>query len=143
MNKLAEVLIDGGHSLVVETAAGKVRMYDGRGVEDLYRLYTSECVLLRNARVADKVIGAGAAALMIAGGIKEFYAHVISRQALGLFNRYGVNGSYGTLADKIINRSGTGQCPLESLVSHLSDVKAMLPLIHDFVSKNFLIESQG
>lgn len=135
MRKLTDVLIDGRHSLVVETAWGELRVYDGRGVEDVYGLYVSDCVPLKNARVADKVVGAGAAALMIAGGVKEYYAHVISRQALDLFKRYGVSGSYGTLADRIINRSGTGQCPLESLVSHLTDVESMLPLIDGFVSK--------
>lgn len=136
MNRLIELLISGHHSLVVETASGETHVYDGRGVGDLYRLYSCNRQLLAGARVADKVIGAGAAALLIEGGIKEYYAGVISRKALSLFDRYGIRGSHNTLADMIINRAGTGQCPLESLVSHLPDTASMLPLIHNFV-KNF------
>ncbi len=135
MKSLIETLINGKHSLVVETMTGEIFMFDGRGVEDLYRLYVDSARVLKNARVADKVIGMGAAALMIEGGIKEYHAQVISHQALDLFNRYGINGTHDVLAEQIINRAGTGRCPLETLVCHLTDTTLMLPIIRQFVDK--------
>ncbi len=135
MKSLIETLVNGKHSLVIESMTGEIFMFDGRGVKDLYRLYVDSARVLRNARVADKVIGMGAAALMIEGGIKEYHAQVISRQALELFNRYGIDGTHDVLTEQIINRAGTGRCPLETLVCHLNDTTLMLPLIHKFVSK--------
>ncbi len=136
MKSLIETLVNGKHSLVIESMTGEIFMFDGRGVKDLYRLYVDSARVLKNARVADKVIGMGAAALMIEGGIKEYHAQVVSRQALELFNRYGIDGTHDVLTEQIINRAGTGRCPLETLVCHLSDTTAMLPLIHQFGDKN-------
>lgn len=136
MKKLADLLADGNHSLVVETAMGEVLSFDGRGVSDLYRLYVSPRHELLGARVVDKVIGAGAAALMIEGGVSAFHAGVISRKALELLSRYGIVGTYDVLAEQIINRAGMGRCPLEKTVAHLNETTTMLPLIHKFVSEN-------
>ena len=56
-----------------------------RGVKDLHRLLRDEQQPLKGALIADKVVGKGAAALMIAGGAKWIYAKVISEAALSLF----------------------------------------------------------
>ena len=47
----------------------EVRIFRERGVKDLYRLLREEPQLLDGAFVADKVVGKGAAALMILGAI--------------------------------------------------------------------------
>ena len=57
------------------------RIFRERGVKDLYRLLEEEPELLAGAFVADKVVGKGAAALMILGGGGELHADVISRPA--------------------------------------------------------------
>ena len=60
----------------------EVRIFRERGVKDLYRLLREEPQLLDGAFVADKVVGKGAAALMILGGVEELFADVVSRAAL-------------------------------------------------------------
>ena len=57
----------------------EVRIFRERGVKDLYRLLREEPQLLDGAFVADKVVGKGAAALMILGGVEELFADVVSR----------------------------------------------------------------
>ena len=68
MRRLTEILHGGGWSLVVDN--GAIRTFSGRGVSDLYGLLTREPETLRGASVADKVVGKGAAALMVLGGVK-------------------------------------------------------------------------
>ena len=63
----------------------QTRTFNERGVKDLYRLLTEEPELLRGAFVADKVVGKGAAALMILGSVEEVYTDVASTAALELF----------------------------------------------------------
>ena len=67
----------------------EVRIFRERGVKDLYRLLREEPQLLDGAFVADKVVGKGAAALMILGGVEELFADVVSRAALDLFAAAG------------------------------------------------------
>ena len=81
MNQLVQQLRTGRHTLVVVADGGSVRTFDGRGVADLYRLWSEQPAVLRGASVADKVVGKGAAALMIAGSVREVYAEVVSEAA--------------------------------------------------------------
>lgn len=76
MEELINLLHSGGYSCVI--ANGEVhRTFTQRGVADLYDLLTQEPDFLRGASIADKVVGKGAAALMILGGIKELYTDIM------------------------------------------------------------------
>lgn len=112
METLVDTLHNGNHSLVV-CIGNTICVYDGRGVSDLYRLLHETPAILNNAKVADKVVGKGAAALMILANVIEVYADVISKQALELLQRCNVKATYSALVPYIINRAGTGMCPLE------------------------------
>lgn len=113
----------------------RMEQFHERGVKDLHRLLHSDRALLDGAFIADKVVGKGAAALMIAGGVRGVYADVMSRAALALFERAGVESRCGTLVDNIINRSGTGICPVEQLCRECLTADECLPLIDDFVER--------
>ncbi len=112
MKDLIKILQDGGHSLVV--AKGDVCTFDGRGVSDLFRLLEENSVLLYEASVADKVVGKAAASLMALAKVKDVYAAVISQPALDLLRNNEIHVIYEKVVPHIINRAGTGLCPLES-----------------------------
>ena len=89
----------------------EVRIFRERGVKDLYRLLREEPQLLDRAFVADKVVGKGAAALMILGGVEELFADVVSRAALDLLTAAGKAVAYTVAVPHIVNRAGDGICP--------------------------------
>ena len=91
-----------------------------RGVKPLVLWYESGTDM-KNASAADKVVGRGAAFLYLLLGIGELYAQVISKPALELLSKNGVDVSYGILADNIINRQGNGICPFEAAVLDITD----------------------
>lgn len=132
MNLLVNSLREGKHSLVLANNR-HFMTFDSRGVKDLFNLLTHSPELLRGARVADKVVGKGAAALMILGGVGEVYALTISKPALNLFRKYNTAVTYETLADHIINRDGTDICPVEKLCADCQTPEQMLPLIKSFL----------
>jgi iron complex outermembrane receptor protein len=111
-NDLIELLHSGTHSLVV--ANGDIRIFDGHGVSDLYRLLKEDSDFLKGASIVDKIVGKAAAALMILAEIKEVHADVISQLALDLFAGSGISVSYVTVVPHIINKKQTGWCPLET-----------------------------
>ena len=109
------------------------RIFRERGVKDLYRLLEEEPELLDGAFVADKVVGKGAAALMILGGVGELHADVISRPARLLLAASPVHVSYTLEVPYIVNRTRTGQCPVETLCRDCATAAEALPLIRNFI----------
>ena len=128
------VLHSSGCSLVVVDRHGDVHTYSSRGVADLYRLITSGSDVLEDADLADKVVGKGAAALMVLGRIHHLYADVVSRPALEMLREATIEVEYSTLVDGIINRAGTGPCPVETLCLPLSRPEDCLRAISTFLS---------
>lgn len=112
-----------------------VRSFHQRGVSDLWRLLHEEPELLRGAFVADKVVGKGAAALMAAGGVRGLYARTVSRPALDLLAAVGIPVEYETVAEHIINRAGTGICPVEQLCADARTPEECLPRIGEFIRR--------
>lgn len=140
MEDLIKLLYSGHHSLVV--AKEEVRTFDGRGISDLYALLTNEPGFLQGASVADKVVGKGAAALMVLGGVQEVYAGVISMPALDLLHKSGIAVRFGQEVPNIINRAGDGICPVEQLCRDCATAAACLPLIKEFITKKQTIHNE-
>lgn len=132
MQELINILRTGHHSLVIANKG--IYTYDGRGVSDLYRLYTNEPHVLHNASLADKVVGKGAAAIMVTGGVKSVFAEVISEPALALLEQAGVNVSYVNVVPFIINRNGNGRCPVEILCEGSLTAADCMPKIAAFLN---------
>lgn len=77
---------------------------------------------LRGYSTADKIVGKAAAVLFIKAGIKEAFAEVISKSAEEILSLHGVPFSFAKETERIINREGTGLCPMETAVSEINDI---------------------
>lgn len=134
MEELIDILHSGGYSCVIANG-DKIRTFTQRGVADLYDLLTQEPEFLEGASIADKVVGKGAAALMILGGIKELHTDIISTKALNLLKESDVTVGFKQEVPFIWNRDHTGYCPVETMCSEVKSVEEMLPLISGFLEK--------
>ena len=133
MNELIDILHRGAYSCVIRKG-DDTRTFHQRGVADLWQLCQGEEHFLRGAHIADKVIGKGAAALMIHGGACEVYADVISYPALALLQEHGIEVSYREMTDRIVNRRGDGLCPVETLCVDLTTIDDMVEAIRNFIN---------
>lgn len=84
---------------------------------------------------ADRKVGKAAALIYAHVGICTLYAEVLSKAALSVLDRYGIQYTYGTLADYIINRSGDGLCPMEQTVRNIDDPNEALISLRETVNK--------
>ncbi len=134
LRRLTEILHREGCSCVVAKGE-RVNLYRQRGVKDLLHLLKTSPETLNGAMIADKVIGKGAAALMILGGVAEVYGDVVSEPAANLLSAAGVPLTYGKLTPNIINRAGMGICPVESLCMKCNTAEECLPLIERFIEQ--------
>lgn len=132
MQTLTELLHEKNCSCVVGN--GEIRIFSHPGVIDLYDLLCNDRHFLIGAAVADRVVGKAAAALMIVGGVRRVHAGVISRQAFGLLENYGVEVGYGEMAEFILNSDRTDACPLDKLCSDGNDPVKILGIIDGFIT---------
>lgn len=133
--RAVDLLVANGCSCVI--CNGKeTSSFFRKGVADLLFVLENNPEMLDGAFIADRVVGKAAAALMITGGVKRVYALTISRPALELFGKYGMDVSFGVLTEHVINRKGTDWCPLEKLYSGNDDAAGCVLLIKDFFNAN-------
>lgn len=97
--------------------------------------WLNEGVDIQGFSAADKIVGKAAAMLFILGKIREIYAPVMSESALHLFNKNGIYASCNSLVPMIINRAGTGQCPMESAVAEVDDPAEALQVLNRTLTK--------
>lgn len=140
LEELKQTLSQGNHALAIFDQDEQLHTYDNKGVRDLYTLLTTEPQVLKGAMVADKVVGKGAAALMIVGGIAELHTHIISEPAIKLLELSGIRYSFDEKVDHIENRDKTGWCPVETLCKDMPTAGQCVPLIANFI-ENMKIKS--
>lgn len=133
MQELIEILKREGCSCVVANKA-TVRIFHKKGVKDIFELLENDPAFLKDSMIADKVVGKGAAALMAAGGVREVFAAVISTPALKMLESAGIPTSFVEEVANIINRQGTGICPVEALCLECVTPDECVPRIAKFLN---------
>lgn len=132
--RLVDLLFAENASCVIRSG-DDIRIFRDRGVKDLFRLLEEEPSFLNGAFVADKVVGKGAAALMILGGVSEVFADVVSSPARDLFESAGIQVGFTLEVPYIFNRIRNGWCPVETLCRNCETAEECLPLIRNFIEK--------
>lgn len=105
-----------------------------RGIVPLLTCY-KEKLAEEGCCAADKVVGKAAAYVYVLLGIRALYAEVISRPALEVLESRSIEVHFGNLVDAIINRTGTGFCPMESAVMKISDPLEALSAVEQTLKK--------
>ena len=102
---------------------GELVTSEKKGIAPMMALLAEDESVLQGAVVADRVIGRAAALLMQKAGASEAYGEVVSSHALRAFEAAGLSFSYGKEVEYIINRAGTGMCPMEETVLGISSAE--------------------
>ena len=114
---------------------GEVFTSQERGVKPLLHLLTEKKGFLKGASVADKVIGKAAALLMVLGEIKEVHTLIISEPAIKVFEKYNIPCFYDKKVNRIVNRTGDGLCPMETLCLDVEEPQEAFTKIKEKLSK--------
>ena len=91
---------------------------NARGVAPILG-YIKKGMNLIGFSAADKVVGKAAAMLFAYAGVSAVYGRVMSREAVKIFEEHSISYSYGVLTNTIMNRKGTGMCPMEDAVQNI------------------------
>ena len=124
-----EMLSCGGYTLVIRSDKGTL-CTKKRGIAPLLGIY-EERGELSGALAFDKVVGKAAAFLYVLLNVFSVYAEVMSVSALEVLERYGIDTDFDECVPAIINRDGTGFCPMESTVLSIDDPNEALAAVKE------------
>jgi len=121
------ILNDGNYTCVL-CRGDAIYTSTQRGVKPLLD-WLDDGIDVKGFSAADKVVGKAAAFLYVLLGVKEVYARVMSESAIDTFVKNGILPQYDLSVKSIINRAGTGNCPMEEAVKNTDIPEEALTLI--------------
>ncbi len=121
-------------TLVLAREEGIIALSRERGVRPMNRLLDGP-VRLTGAVVADRVVGKAVALMFLLAGIREVYAGQISTPARNVLEAGDVRVVFGEEVPYVLNRDGSGQCPLEASVLACEDPAEGLSIIRETLEK--------
>ena len=123
LQKVKEKLYETNASLVVQYSNGECKEYYQNRIKDIKEILQNDKTALKDAVVADKVIGKVAGSILTVAGVKELYADVISKYAIPVLDKNNINYEYKKLVDYVENNDKTGMCPMENKYKDEDDIQ--------------------
>ena len=117
-----EKLYEKNASLVVLYANGECKEYYQNRINDIRDILKENKDALKDAIVADKVIGKVAGSILTVAGVKQIYADVMSKYAIPVLEESHIKYEYKTLTEYVINNAKTGMCPMENKYKDEKDI---------------------
>ena len=128
-----DALVRGDKSLVIAKNGVIVAQKEGRGIAPI--LTAAEAGELKGAIVADKVIGRAAAAIAVVGGADEVRTPLAAEGAKALLESHGIRFVAEKTVPLILNREGTGSCPMEAAVKGCDEPAQMVSKIKETLER--------
>lgn len=122
LEKVKSILLEKNASLVVCYKNGDIKEYYQDRIKDIKAILMQDKNLLKDAIIADKVIGKVAASILTVAGVKEIYADVISKFAIPVLEENGIKYEYNKKVEYIKNKDNTGMCPMENKYKDQTDI---------------------
>lgn len=115
------MILDGGVPCVFLRGCEVAGVGEGTGVRPLIDAYDRRPELLRGTVIVDRIVGKAAAMVAVLGGAAGVYGLTMSDSALAYLDSRGIPASCAQRVEHIVNRTGTGLCPMEQSVLALED----------------------
>ncbi|MBQ6711639.1 MAG: DUF1893 domain-containing protein [Clostridia bacterium] len=127
--------LEKARALLAQEGCTCVLCLDGRTVTSHRRGVAPLLALLESGEnysgfsAADKVIGKATALLYRLLGVKAVWAAVISESAIRALEAGGIEAHWERSVPHIINRAGTGPCPMEAATAAIDDPQEALEAV--------------
>lgn len=131
------IMEEGHHTCVILQEDAVLLCSDLRGILPLVefiRLYPFS----RGCIAADRVVGKAAALLCVKAGFSHIHGMIMSEEASAVLDRHHISHTFGKKVQGILNRSGDGPCPMETLSRNVEDPGLMSEIALNWLSGNNL-----
>lgn len=104
------------------------------GVRELLAAVDRLGSIARGASLADKIAGKAVALIVVQAGISAVDTRVASEPAAKLLRRHGIPLQTAIIVPQILNRRGTGPCPMEKATMPFEEVGRGLEALRAFIA---------
>ncbi len=125
LEEIKKILHEKKASLVVVYENGEIKEYYQNRIKDIKEILQENPDALKNAIIADKVIGKVAGSILTVAGVKEIYADVMSQYAVPVLEEDHVKYEYKNLVEYIQNNEKNGMCPMENKYKDEKNIKVI------------------
>ncbi len=125
LEEIKKILHEKKASLVVVYENGEIKEYYQNRIKDIKEILQENPDALKNAIIADKVIGKVAGSILTVAGVKEIYADVMSQYAVPVLEEDHVKYEYKNLVEYIQNNEKNGMCPMENKYKDEKDIRVI------------------
>lgn len=122
LEEVKNILYQKDASLVVCYANGMIKEYYQNRIKDIKSILEEDKFALKDAIIADKVIGKVAASILTVSGVIEIYAEVISEIAIPVLEENKIKYQFNQKVPFIKNQNNTGMCPMENKYKEEKDI---------------------
>jgi len=91
---------------------------------------------LQDSSIADKIAGRAVALLCMHVKIKSLYAKTMSESCIRVLQNSGIAFGFEKVVKNILNKDKTDMCPLEKLVSEISDPQIGFEKLNSFINRS-------
>lgn len=112
----------GEYSCVIKADNRIIATYTSMGVKPLMDFYKANGEAYKNLTVIDRIMGKGAVMLAVLVGASRVTTPIMSQSAYDFAKRKGLEVQVDKVVPMIINRQGTGRCPIEKAVLDIEDI---------------------
>jgi hypothetical protein len=99
------------------------------GLQDLFAAVDKLGASLRNASIADQIVGRAAAFLFVYSLANSVFAVTISEKGLKLLEQNRVSAEFRNIVPNVLNKERTDVCPFEKLVLNCRDAKEAFSIL--------------
>jgi hypothetical protein len=138
LEKARALLEDGSFGNCILYSNGVIHTSKGQGISPMLE-FLAAGINMRGFSAADTVAGKALALLFACAGISEVYAGIMSRGAVGVFERFEIRCVYGKLVGEIKNRANTDICPMERAVENISEPEEAYEVLKNLFNQLKLI----
>jgi len=110
-----------GKAAIIVRNGRIVRTLEGRGVKPLLDALAEDPDVFAGAEVIDRIVGRAAAAIYVYGRAARVVSPVMSEGAVAMLSAHGTAYEAGEVVPFIVNRAGTGCCPMDAATQDMSD----------------------
>ncbi|WXR62461.1 DUF1893 domain-containing protein [Peptostreptococcaceae bacterium AGR-M142] len=128
-----EILQNNSYTITIVKNQKILKTSKQKGIRPMYEAITQIKDELKNASVADRVIGRAAAILLKYGEVKNLNTKIISKDALEILNNTNINVRYEKIVEFIKNRDKKDSCPVEKLSKDIEDPIILISKIKAFL----------
>jgi len=121
-------------ALVVVKEGKLVFKSKDRGIKPMYILANEMKDKGKNASIADKVIGKGAAILCGYIGVKSVYADLISQGGVEVLSKFDISYQAEKTCPYIKNRDKTDYCPIEKISLDIEEPELFISEVAKFLN---------